>query len=84
MPNTFSFRTLKPKALRAFPSAYLFIFYFTSSKPTLFTLPLNIYNIPHILLFILQISYKNIIKQSQPPPTPAIQMNPQTHHYENQ
>ena len=39
--------------LRAFTSSFLFFSYFTSSKPTLFTLPLNIYNIPHIPLFIL-------------------------------
>ena len=38
---------------KTFTSAYLFFLYFTSSKPTLFALPLNIYNIPHILLFIL-------------------------------
>jgi hypothetical protein len=39
--------------LKAFASGFLFFSYFTSSKLTLFILPLNIYNIPHISFFIL-------------------------------
>ena len=65
-------------ALKAFLSAYLFFLYFISSKPNLFTLSLNIYNIPQISLFILQYTllkyYKNnyyffsfVFPQSQHP-----------------
>jgi hypothetical protein len=49
---------------RAFPSAYSLFLYFTSSKPTFFTLPIIFYNIPHILLFIsqyIQLKYYKII-----------------------
>jgi hypothetical protein len=53
------------KQVRLFTSGFLFFSYFTSSKPTLFILPLNIYNIPHISLFILHYIllkyYKTII-----------------------
>ena len=40
--------------LRAFTTAFVKFIYFTSSKINFSTLAINIYNIPHILLFILQ------------------------------